>query len=181
MDKKTDFLKEVFARFDNFSNPKECFAIRGVEISGKYDDYIISPLPDERLEKEWEKIVKNSPIPLPEDYQALFSVFGGGWIEDHRENYLVLPYISFWTWDDIQFFEDFSLDEFWEECPRMLPFGDEAGSLFYVYGEGPEGTGIYYCSFGCENYVDYLVKLADSFTALFTDEETQIKVKNECE
>ena len=178
MDKNTNFIKAVFNGFDNFTNRKECFAIRGVEISGKYDDYITIPVPDGRLKKEWDKIEKNSPIPLPEDYKELFSVFGGGWIEDHRENYMVLPYISFWTWDDIVFFNDESIDEFWQECPRMLPFGDEAGDRFYIYGEGPEGVGIYYCEFGCGYYIDSMVKLADSFTELFTDKVAQEKAKN---
>lgn len=167
----SDFMRAVFARFDGFQNRRECFAIRGPEISGEWDDYITSPLPDPRLEREWKKIEQGSPIPLPADYRELFQVFGGGWIEDHRENGLALGYISFWTWEDIQFFNDMSLEEFWAECPRMLPFGHEAGSRFYVYGEGPEGLGVYYCSFGCGSYWHFLHKLADSFTALFTDPE----------
>lgn len=73
----TDFMKAVFDTFDQFQN-RECWALKWQEIAGQIDDYITSPLPDKRLEQEWQKIEAHTPIPLPEDYRELFCGFGCG-------------------------------------------------------------------------------------------------------
>ncbi len=167
----TSFMKEVFATFGDFQN-EECYALKWRKLAKQTDEYITSPLPDSRLEREWKKIEKNSPIPLPEDYKELFYVFGGSTIENRRD-ISFLSCIRFWTWEDITFFEDQPIEEFWEECPKMLPWGDELGDRFYAYGEGPQGLGVYCCEFGAGSYWEEMDKLADSFTLLFTDKETQ--------
>lgn len=167
-------LEQVFEKYDYFKNREECFASRSPQITGIWDDFITDPTPDKRLEKEWEKIEKNSPIPLPDDYKELFSVFGGGSIEDMREDYLIAPLLSFYLWEDMQDFDDTM--EFWEECPKMIPFGDECGDMVYLYGEGNDGLGIYICDHGAI-YMEDMEKVATTFTEMFTDEAAAERIK----
>ena len=163
----SNFIKKVFASFDNFQT-EECYVIRQNQRWENVTDFLTNPIHDKELEKEWKRIKKNSPIPLPEDYKELFLIFGQSVIENHKDNSFPANFL-FWNWDDIEFFEDMSIEDFWEECPKMLPVGHDLGDMFYIYGEGPDGLGVYWCDTGCGYYMEDMEKLADSFTKLFTN------------
>lgn len=163
----SDLIKKVFASFDNFQI-EDCYIQKDGEILKDLEAYINDPSHRKQLEKEWKMIEKNSPVTLPKDYKELFLSFGKSIVADHRENSFPSDFM-FWNWDDIEFFEDMSIEEFWEELPKMIPVGHDMGDRFYAYGEGPNGLGVYWCDVGCGYYIDGMKKLADSFTELFTN------------
>ncbi len=162
-----DLTQQIYHLFDGFQN-KECYVWKGSDSNGKpYSEY--------EIENQLNQIKANSPIPLPEDYCQVFRVFGGGGFED-RWKHQVMPDMAFWTWDKIQDFHDTMC--FFDDCPNGLPFADDSGDMVYfmLYENG-----------SCRLYMtekstfwdeECRIKIADSFTQLFTDEEVQRLFRN---
>lgn len=59
-------IEHIYALFNNFKD-EECRAWSGREATW-------NPNWDQEIDGQWELIVKNSPIPLPDDYRELFYV-----------------------------------------------------------------------------------------------------------
>lgn len=118
---------------------------------------------DESLEAELAIIREHVPISLPEDYCEVFRLLGNGWIEDKREKWRI-PDMTFMTWEDME--ELNYTIEFFSICPNAFPFGDDVGDIFYFYGEGSEGLGIYMAEAGVFIKPENATKIADSFTQL---------------
>lgn len=89
-------IEHIYALFNNFKD-EECRAWSGREATW-------NPNWDQEIDGQWELIVKNSPIPLPDDYRELFYVFGGGGIEDQRPDWII-PEMTFWKWGDMKDFD----------------------------------------------------------------------------
>ena len=109
------------------------------------------------------------------DIHTLFYAFGGGGIEDERPN-RVIPTMTFWAWEDMKDFHD-TLN-FFDKCPNALPFGDDIGDRIYLLFCDSTENGIYMA--GKSVFWDKTLrkKIADSFTELFTDTETQRRFRN---
>lgn len=161
------FIEQIYEIYNNFED-EECSATNGY-----HPDY--RPDWEDEVEEQLDLIRENSPVSLPEDYCELFRAFGGGSIEDRREDYLI-PDMTFWKWDDIKDFDDSA--DFFSECPNALPFGDDIGDMLYLMMEDDDGVGIYMADKGDSFDEEGLIKIADSFTQLFTDPEVQRKFRN---
>ena len=162
-----NLIKQIFCVFDNFSD-KNCHAWNGYNPDWR-------PNWNDEIENELNLIKEHSPIPLPKDYCEIFQAFGGGGIEDNRSNYAI-PTMTFWEWAEIQDFDD-TLN-FFEECPNALPFGDDSGDMMYMFIQSEEESGIYMSEKSTFWDKESRTKIADSFTALFTDTEVQRKFRN---
>ena len=160
-------IEHIYALFNNFKD-EECRAWSGREATW-------NPNWDQEIDGQWELIVKNSPIPLPDDYRELFYVFGGGGIEDQRPDWII-PEMTFWKWGDMKDF-DAALN-FFDACPKSLPFGDDMGDNVYFISDGDEEKGIYMSDKSTFRNKKFRRKIADSFTELFTDTETQRLFRN---
>lgn len=162
-----DLMEQIDALFDHFQD-KACREHDG------YDPYW-RPNWREEVEDELNLILERSPVPLPEDYCAIFRRFGGGCIEDRRPN-RAIPDMTFWKWEDIQDFD--ATVEFFSECPHALPFGDDIGDVVYFFLNDGTDTGIYMAGKSLTWDRDYWHKIAESFTQLFTDAEVQRRFRN---
>lgn len=158
-------IEQIYETYHHFKDEK-CYATNGY-----HPDY--HPNWEDEVEDQLELIREHSPIPLPEDYCELFRAFGGGGIEDTRADYLI-PNMTFWTWADIQ---DNAAD-FFSEYPNALPFGDDIGDMFYILMQDEDGVGIYMADKSDFFEEDDMLKIADSFTQLFTDAEVQRRFRN---
>lgn len=162
-----EFIDQVYEVYEQFQDDR-CHASNG------YHDYY-HPDWEHEVEEQLDLIRENSPVVLPEDYCELFRAFGGGGIEDKRPDNLI-PTMTFWTWDDIQDFDDNV--EFFADCPNALPFGDDIGDMIYLLMQDEDGLGIYMADKTDFFEEDDKVKIADSFTQLFTDAEVQRRFRN---
>ena len=160
-------IEHIYALFNNFKD-EECRAWSGREATW-------NPNWDQEIDGQWELIVKNSPIPLPDDYRELFYVFGGGGIEDQRPDWII-PEMTFWKWGDMKDFD--AALKFFDACPKSLPFGDDMGDNVYFISDGDEEKGIYMSDKSTFRNKKFRRKIADSFTELFTDTETQRLFRN---
>lgn len=162
-----NLLEQIDLLFDHFQDEK----------CGWHDGYNPYWRPNWRdeVESELDLIKKNSPIPLPEDYCEVFRRFGGGIIEDRRPN-RVMPVMTFWTWADMKDFD--ATVDFFQDCPHGLPLGDDMGDMVYFYVRNGDDTGLYMSEKSVAFDRDFWQKIADSFTELFTDSETQRRFRN---
>lgn len=160
------FIEQIYEMYHHFQDGK-CYASNGYHL--KFPNW------EHEIENQLELIRENSPISLPEDYCELFHAFGGGAIEDARADYLI-PNMTFWTWADIQDFDDNA--DFFSECPNALPFGDDMGDMLYLMMQDENGIGIYMADKTDSFEEEEMVKIADSFTQLFTDAEVQRRFRN---
>lgn len=165
-----DLVKQIYLLYDNFSD-ENCRAIYGWDGPDLGSDW------KDHIESEWKLIQEHSPISLPEDYHEIFSTFGGGAIEDERDNY-VIPTMTFWTWEDINEFIESEAEDFFEECPKALPFGDDEGDMFYFFMEKRGKIGIYMAEKGDYSDSDSRYKIANSLTEIFTDAKVQKRFRN---
>lgn len=162
-----DLLEKIALLFANFED----------EACRAWDGYNPDWRPNwkDEVEGELDLIKENSPILLPKDYEEIFRRFGGGGIEDRRPN-KVIPTMTFWIWDDMKDFD--ATVDFFAECPKALPFGDDIGDMVYFYVNDGEASGIYMADKSLTWDRDYHTKIAHSFTELFTDEEVQRFFRN---
>ena len=107
-------IKQIYLLFDDF-NDAQCYAHNGYDPEWR-------PTWNEDIEEQLRQIQRGSPISLPDDYCEVFRAFGGGCIEDSREN-RIMPAMTFWTWDDIMEFD--ATVDFFKDCPNALPIGDD--------------------------------------------------------
>ena len=68
--------------------------------------------------------------------------------------------------------------KFFGACPKSLPFGDDMGDNVYFISDGDEEKGIYMSDKSTFRNKKFRRKIADSFTELFTDTETQRLFRN---
>lgn len=162
-----NLIENVYSLFNGFKDDK-CRAYNGYNPDWR-------PNWDQEIESQWKLIVKNSPIPLPDDYRDLFYAFGGGGIEDKRPKW-VIPTMTFWKWEDIDDFAETT--DFFDDCPRALPFGDDIGDRIYLIICNGTEHGIYMTSKSMFWDETFRRKIADSFTELFTDREVQRRFRN---
>ena len=111
-------IKQIYLLFDDF-NDAQCYAHNGYDPEWR-------PTWNEDIEEQLRQIQRGSPISLPDDYCEVFRAFGGGCIEDSREN-RIMPAMTFWTWDDIMEFD--ATVDFFKDCPNALPIGDDMGDI----------------------------------------------------
>lgn len=167
-----DLIEQINNLFDGFKDD-ECRAFNGYNKE-------LYPNWNENIENELALISKNSPIPLPDDYCEIFRAFGGGAIEDERENY-VIPTMTFWTWNDINEFIESEAENFFEDCPNALPFGDDGGDIVYFLMKKRGKIGIYMADKGDVIEPESSCKIANSFTELFTNSKLQQKFRDHYE
>lgn len=157
-------IEQINQLFDGFQD-EACEAWDGEEENPDWKS---------EMEAELNLIKEHSPVPLPDDYCEIFRRFGGGGIEDKRPN-RVMPTMTFWVWSDI---EDFDANvEFFSYYSHALPFGDDIGDRVYFYVSDGEDT-IYMSGKAAFFDKQYWRKIANSFTELFTDAETQRLFRN---
>ena len=162
-----NLIEQINVLFDNFQD-KACWAH-----DGYHPDW--RPNWREEVETELNLIREHSPVALPDGYCEIFRRFGGGCIEDKRPNW-VIPEMTFWTWADMEDFD--ATVDFFADCPNALPFGDDIGDMAYFYLDDGADTGIYMAEKSLIWDKEYWYKIANSFTELFTDAETQRLFRN---
>lgn len=162
-----NLIEQIDQLFDGFRD----------EACSAWDGYNPDWRPDwrENVEDELDLIREHVPVPLPEDYCAIFRKFGGGGIEDKRPNYAI-PDMTFWTWEDMEDFD--ATVDFFADCPRGFPFGDDIGDTVYFYVDDGADTGIYLADKSAIFDQEYWHKIARSFTELFTSAEAQRLFRN---
>lgn len=112
-----------------------------------------------------EKVIRESPIDLPEDYIDFLKKISGGEttgvafeVEDEGlDIFIWSAQVTLDKRDELSY--PFNKD--FMECSWMI--GDDLGGLVYFYGEGQNGFGLYRGSAGGLSY-DYADKIADSLT-----------------
>lgn len=164
-----NLIKQIYLLYDNFSD-ENCWAIYGCDQPDLESDW------KDKIENELNLIQEHSPISLPEDYCEIFRTFGGGAIEDERDDY-VIPTMTFWTWADIDEFIESEAEDFFEECPNALPFGDDEGDMFYFFMKKGGEIGVYIAEKGGVPEAESRHKIANSLTELFTDAKVQKKFR----
>ncbi len=125
-------------------------------------------------EEDIEKVIAQSPVPLPEDYLALLKEISGegSWgIEfglkngDENSTLCISIYSAYGALEkcgDWEFFGERANKEFFS---KVWVFGDDLGDLIYFFGEGQEGFGLYVTEDGvCDLKSSH--KLADTLTDL---------------
>ena len=164
-----NIVEKIYNLFNNFQD-EGCTAFNGYdpELCSSWNDYV---------EGELDLIRKHSPIQLPEDYCDIFRAFCGGAIEDERDDYII-PTMTFWTWEDINEFIESEAEDFFEECPNALPFGDDEGDMFYFFMRRRGRVGIYIAEKGDYSDPESRHKIANSLTEVFTNSKIQGKFRN---
>lgn len=128
-------------------------------------------------ETDIEKVIAQSPVPLPEDYiELLKSISGeGSWgIEfgvndgDEDSTLCISIYSAYGALDkckEWEFFGERANEEFFR---KVWVFGDDLGDLIYYFWEGPEGFGLYVTEDGACDF-NHSRKLADTLTDLLVN------------
>lgn len=162
-------VEQIYKLFNEFKDDG-CRGFHGhnTQSSSSWSDYV---------EKELELIRSHSPIELPDDYCEIFRIFGGGAIEDERENYII-PTMTFWTWEDINEFLESEAEDFFEVCPNALPFGDDEGDMFYFFIKKGGKVGVYIAEKGDYADAESRHKIANSLTEVFTNSKIQHKFRD---
>lgn len=116
-------------------------------------------------EKDIERIIRVSPVPLPQDYiEFLKQISGEGSYGPEFE--VEGEGVSIWIWSAQMALE--KLEEFNEPFNQKFirkawMFGNDLGDLVYFYGEGKDGFGLYRTSAGALGF-EWADKISDTLT-----------------
>lgn len=166
-----NLIEQIYSVFNGFKDD-------GCDLIDSRNRSLESSLVDHvKNEKELELIRSHSPIDLPDDYCEIFREFCGCAIEDRRNNY-VIPIMTFWTWEEINEFIESEAEDFFEECPNSLPFGDDEGDMFYFFIKERGKFGVYIAEKGGDPEAESRHKIANSLTEVFTNSKIQRKFRD---
>lgn len=116
-------------------------------------------------EKDIEKIIQISPVPLPEDYIGFLKQISGE--GSYGPEFIVKDEgMSIWIWSAemaIEKLEEFDEPFDQEFRSKAWMFGNDLGDLLYFFGEGKEGFGLYRTEAGSLD-LERADKISDTLT-----------------